>query len=46
MRNVLGVAAGYSGRMCIDNGGNCNIPYRTRIRAMITKLPGYSFSSY
>jgi hypothetical protein len=46
MRNVLGVAAGYPGRMCINNGGNCNLPYRTRIRAMVTKLPGYSFSAY
>ena len=46
MRNVLGVSSGYPGLMCVSNNYDCNLPYRMKIRAMVTKLPGFSFSGY
>ena len=49
-RDALSLDTSTQARMCAryqyDNSDNCNNVYRMKIRAMITKIPGFLFMSY
>ena len=46
LRDFLSMDTTRSARMCIGKKDNCKTAYRMKVRAMITKLPGYYFTAY
>jgi hypothetical protein len=47
LRDPLSVSAGQEARLCIGREGACDTAYKVKIRAMITKFPGFQlFTSY
>ena len=47
-RDGLSVNTDEAARICMQfiKGGHCATPFRAKIRAMITKIPGFFFMSY
>lgn len=44
MREVASIKAGDFGKLCIDDP--CSVTYRTKLRGLLSKLPGFKFTSY
>jgi hypothetical protein len=42
-RDILSLDTTRPARLCI---GNCDNPYKVKLRGMATKMPGWFFSSY
>ena len=46
LRNPLSLDTTRNARLCLGSRSNCEVSYKVKIQAMLTKTPGFLFTAY